>query len=257
MFRGIYTALSGMDVQQARLDIITNNLANVHNNGYKREQLLSKSFGEYLLGYQSPNSQGIKPIGKINMGTAVSQVVTSMQQGQLVSTSKPTDLALDGKGFFVVKTASGEGDQRELYTRESSFTVDSAGYLVTSQGDRLQGASGDIKVGSDQFTVLEDGTVKVGGRTIDTLRVVEFADPGKLKKEGNEYFSATDEAEMKGEDEAATRVRQGFVEKSNVDVVKEITDLISILRTYEANSKLLEAQDKLLGKAVNEVGRLR
>ncbi|MBM7854230.1 flagellar basal-body rod protein FlgG [Desulfohalotomaculum tongense] len=257
MFRGIYTTLSGMDVQQARLNVITNNLANINSNGYKREHLISKTFGEYLLGYQSPHTRGTTPVGNLNMGSAVSQVVTRMDQGPLVNTGRFTDIALDGEGYYVVKVVSGPGGEQQLYTRESSFAVDNEGYLITSRGDRVLGKSGEIKIGSGEFAAAADGTITKDGKTIDQLQIVEFVDSGKLRKVGEEYFSATADAEIKNESQLTTQVRQGFVEKSNVDVVKEITDMITVLRTYEANQKMIQTQDELLGKAVNQVGRLR
>ncbi len=248
--RGIYNILSGMNVQQARLDVITNNLANVNTNGYKSEQVLSKTFGEILLGYRGPLHKGTAVVGNTNLGTVISQVAVNKKQGQLVSTGNFTDLALEGPGFFVV---SADGEQ--LYTRNGSFSVNSEGYLVTAQGYLVQGESGPIKVGDQEFTVTEEGTLLVDGKQIGKLSIVgvDPEDESGLRKVGENYFAANGSLQT-GE---KPKVRQGYVEKSNVDVLNEMINLINAQRSYEAGQKLIQAQDELLGKAVNQIGSLR
>ncbi len=254
MFRGIYNALSGMNVQQARMDVISNNLANVNTNGYKSEQVLSKTFGEVLLSYRGPLAKGTANVGTTNLGTVVSQVPVNQAQGQLVSTEKLTDLALEGRGFFVVQRESADGQQ--LYTRNGSFSVNSEGYLITAQGDLVLGDSGPIKVGSEEFTVDEDGRVSADGKQIAVLKVVgiDAAGQEQLQKVGENYFAAQGNLETA---EDKPKVRQGYIEKSNVDVVNEIVSLLSVQRSYEAGQKIIQAQDELLGKAVNQIGTLR
>ena len=251
MFRGIYNTLSGMNVQQARLDVITNNLANVNTNGYKSEQVVSKTFGEVLLAYRGPLHKGTAGVGTTNLGTVISQVEVNQKQGQLVSTEKSTDLALEGQGFFVVQR-----DGQQLYTRSGSFSINSEGYLVTPQGDLVLGDDGPIKVDNQEFTVDEDGRVFVDGEQTAVLNIIGIDDAAQqqLQKVGENYFAAEGDLET-GED--TPKVRQGCIEKSNVDVVNEIVNLLSVQRSYEAGQKIIQAQDELLDKAVNQIGTLR
>ncbi|MTI80173.1 MAG: flagellar hook-basal body complex protein [Firmicutes bacterium] len=254
MFRGIYTTLSGMGVQQAKLNVTTNNLANVESKGYKREQVIAKSFQQVMIGMQSPFTEGVKPVGASHMGTAVSQVNIDMHQGDLVKTDRYTDIAINGEGFFVMQVDSEDGE-RESYSRDCSFYLDNDGYLVNSRGDKLLGESGPIEVGSEEFLVKQDGTVLVDNNEIDKIRLVEFEDTKYLEKEGEKYFSATDDAVIKSEMDST--VNQGFIEKSNVDVTTEMTKIIQVMRQYQAGQKIIQAYDQLLDKAVNQVGTLR
>lgn len=248
MFRGIYNSLTGMGVQQARLDVISNNLANLNTSGYKGEQVISRTFGQVMLGHQGPLTRGINGVGPTNMGSVVSRVVTNLDQGQLVSTGNFTDLALVGDGYFMVQVG-----ERELYSRDSALSVDGEGYLINSRGHRVLSDRGHVKVDSEEFTVNPDGTVLAQDQEY-RLRLVEFADNSKLEKVGENYFAASEEAE---EVTVTTQIQQGFVERSNVDVIKEITDMIAVMRSYEASQKIIQAQDEMLNKAVNQVGSLR
>ncbi|MEG6617310.1 flagellar hook-basal body complex protein [Peptococcaceae bacterium 1198_IL3148] len=256
LFRGIYTTLSGMGVQQSRLDLITSNLANVESKGYKSDQIRTETFGEVLIHHQSPNQKGLTPVGPSNMGSAVAEVYIDMTQGDLSTSGEYTDLALDGKGFYVLQAQTEQG-QQEFYSRDSSFYVDKDGYLVNTRGDKLLSESGPIKVGDKKFEVDQKGRLTIDGETRPryTLRVVEFADTRALKKEGEKYFSPTEEAEILPSTE--TKVLQGVIESSNVDTTVEMTNMIQVMRTYQAGQRLMQAHDELLNKAANQLGSLR
>lgn len=254
MLRGIYTTLSGMGNQQARLDVVTNNLANLESPGYKRDQVINSTFANILIGLQSPFQKKLSPVGVSGLGTAVATVAVDLNQGPLVETGKDTDFALVGDGFFVFSVQTQEGP-KELYSRDSSFHVDREGFLVNSRGDRLLSQSGPIEVKDYNFTVTADGKVQVEDGREYQLRVVEFGNPGALQKEGDKYFSTTAEAQMR--DAETTEIHQGFIEQSNVDVTDEVTTMIQALRSYQAGQKLMQAHDELLEKAINQVGTLR
>lgn len=254
MLRGIYTTLSGMGNQQAMLDVVTNNLAHVESKGYKREQVVNSTFANILVSMQSPYKKGLTSVGASGMGTAVATVSLDMDQGRLNETGTYTDFALVGDGFYVFQVETPAGT-KELYSRDSSFHVDSAGFLVNSRGDRLLSQSGPIEVKDSKFSVTLDGKVQIEGGGEHQLRIVEFGNPKALKKEGEKYFSASAGAQMR--DAATTEVRQGVIEESNVDVTDEVTNMIQALRSYQAGQKLMQAHDEMLDKAINQVGTLR
>lgn len=250
MLRGLYSAATGMEVQREKMNVLTNNISNVDTAGYKKDTLVSSSFADVLLERQSdPNVVNqFTEVGPYNFGTHVDEVVTDFAQGTPEETGKNTDLALAGDGFFVVQTAAGE-----RYTRDGSFTVDADGYLVTGDGDYVQGSRGRIQVGDGEFQVSGTGAVTAGGKTVDTLRLVRFADSGSLRKQGGSLYDAGGGAA----ESADCRVLQGYRETSNVSVADEMVNMMSVYRAYEANQKILTMTDQTLGLAVNDLGSLR
>lgn len=254
MLRGLYTTLSGMGNQQARLDIVTNNLAQVESKGYKREQLVNSPFAEMLVGMQSPYQRGLSLVGTSGMGAAVTTVTVDLNQGALKETGDDTDLALVGDGFYVFQVQTPTGVE-ELYSRDSSFHVDREGYLANSRGDRLLSQTGPIQVRDDHFSVSTDGRMQIEGGGEHQLRMVEFGNPEALVKVGEKYFSAPANAQLTPASE--TEVWQGVYEQSNVDVTDEMTNMIQALRSYQAGQKLMQAYDEMLDKSINQVGTLR
>ena len=243
LIRGIYTGATGMLSQSRRLDVVANNLANVNTAGFKKDTLRNESFPEVLM-YRL--AQGpVTPIGTLGPGTDTPTIHTDFTRGIIVETSNPFDLALEGPGFFSVETPNGE-----RYTRNGHFLRDAAGYLVNQEGYYLLGQNGRIQVAASAVVeVSQDGRVVADGQVVDALRIVGFL-PGLGVKEGHSLWLADQVAEL-----PAPTVRQGAIERSNVNIVQEMVDMIGILRAYEANQKVITTQDELLGKAVNEVGR--
>ncbi len=251
MIRGLYTSASGMIVEMTRNDVTANNLANVNTAGYKKDTALFRSFPEVLIqrvNDQKQNETGKSPvIGALGTGTVVDEVVTSHDQGQLKESSNPFDLAIAGDGYFVVQNRRGT-----FYTRNGAFTLDSQGYLVTSQGDYVMGQAGPVRIGnSGDVTIDGKGNILVDGNQVATLRLVTVADTAALEKAGDSLF--TGGQAVNG---AAGRVQQKFIEASNVNPITEMVNMITITRAYEANQKMIQAQDQTLGQAM-EVGRLR
>ncbi|MCL6635398.1 MAG: flagellar basal-body rod protein FlgF, partial [Peptococcaceae bacterium] len=259
---GLYTSGAGMDVQQARVESVSSNLANAATPGYKKEDVQVRSFPEMLLIQQGgPRRRGMPPlpvfpqrIGAMGTGALVAGTTVDYAPGTVQETGNSTDIMIKGPGFFAVNVPA-EGDpERVCYTRNGAFKVDREGYLVTGEGYRVLGEAGAVQVGGEDFKVAPDGTVEAGGIQVDRLRLVEFDDPAALRKEAGGLFADPLGAARPA---AATTVSQGFLEGSNVNVVDEMVDLVAVMRAYEANQRLVQAHDELLAKAANQVGSLR
>jgi len=278
MLRGIYTGANGMIAQEARMDNIANNLANVDQTGFKRDLTIFKAFPDMLIRRINDDGLGIVPagsydtmpiVGKLGTGVEVNEVYTLFDQGSLQRTENNTDLALEGRGFFVIQTERGE-----RYTRNGAFTVNQEGVLMTHNGEPVLGENGIIRLQHNNFIINERGEVMVNGaisleprdpvsmtgndwqdpQVIDRLRVVDFENIREIKKEGDSMYRETPEsgpALPAGE----FKVLQGFIEKSNVNVVREMVDMIEVQRSYEANQKTVQAHDQTVGRLINEVIR--
>ncbi len=255
MVKGLYTAAMGMNVQAKRLDIISNDLANTDTTGYKKDVAVVASFKEEYL-KRLDDSQNFKPnnetIGRIVYGAKVDEIYTDFTQGSVISTGLETDLALQGEGFFTVQTANGLA-----YTRDGNFTVNQFGTLVTKEGYPVMGQEGPIELGEDYFStgdkivVQSNGEVYVGTAYIDTLDIANFADTNALTKMNDNLYTS-DGARI----EFTGGVIQSFLEKANVNTVSAMVDMITVARAYETNQKMVQTQDNILGKAVNELGRV-
>lgn len=262
MLRGLYCATSGMDVQQAKIDSISNNLANATTPGFKKENIQAQSFPEVLLVQQGGPKlwgEGMAPsvsreIGTTEMGAQVAGVCIDHTPGAIQETGESTDLFIKGPGFFAVSAPDAVDPGRICYTRNGQFKVDPEGYLTVGGGYRVLGDGGAIKVGDPGFKVAPDGTIESGGTVIDRLRLVEFNDVKALDKRDSGLF--TDTQGTGAGPAASTTVSQGFLERSNVNVVNEMVDLISVMRSYEANQRLIQAYDEQLSKTVNQVGSI-
>ncbi|MDL2228733.1 flagellar basal-body rod protein FlgF [Treponema sp. OttesenSCG-928-L16] len=283
MIRGWYTGASGMRAQQWRLDAVSNNLANVNTDGYKKEVASFKAFPELLMRrmsddgvYRHPfGSADMAPIiGKLGTGVELNELYTDFQQGSLKETENDFDLALDGKGFFTVATPWGE-----RYTRNGSFQLGKEGYLETKEGYPVLGENGRIKVKANNFQVDKDGRVWVNAEydaddpelmisrenntwqetvLLDTLKIVEFDLDRYLQKQGSSLYRSTDtsgEAQIIPEG-SRPRLLQGFTEAANVDPVLEMVQMIEVNRAYEANQKVIQTSDSMLGTLINQVVKI-
>jgi flagellar basal-body rod protein FlgG len=274
-----------MTAQQWRLDAISNNLANVDVDGYKRDVAVHKAFPELLMRrlnddgvYRHPfgSADEAPIIGKIGTGVELNELFTTFEQGSMKETENDFDIALDGKGFMSVATPYGE-----RYTRNGSFQLGREGYLETKEGFPVLGENGPLRVKANNFMVDKEGRVWVNaeyadgdptrlvskennawGKTVllDTLKIVEF-DPERtryLQKQGSSLYKATDTSGEAHAIDAGKRpkVVQGFVEASNVNVVTEMVQMIEVNRAYEANQKVVQAEDAMLGKLINETVRV-
>ncbi len=250
MIRGLYTSAAGMLAEMTRNDVAANNLANVNTTGYKKDTAVFETFPEVLVKRMEnpePGQLTNKTIGKLGQGIIVDEVVTIHTQGPVKQTTNPLDFAINGDGYFVVQTTGGE-----RYTRNGAFTLDQDGYLTTSEGNYVLGQKGRIKVAGDEVTVDKQGQISVDGTVVDQFRLVSFNDTQQLMKQGDSLFNGGQPvAGFNGQ------VIQNAVEASNVNPVTEMVDLITIMRAYEANQKMIQAHDQTLGQAINEVAKVR
>jgi flagellar basal-body rod protein FlgF len=195
-------------------------------------------------------SNPLNAIGQLSYGIRSSEVRTNFEQGSVYPTGNSFDLALRGKGFFSIETPEGE-----RYTRSGDFTKDAEAYLVTKEGYKVLGEAGYIKVDGSNMTVNEKGEVYSDSELVDKLKLVDFDDYEVLRKEGNGLLRIEDgiEAEPVA---IAGMVQQSFLEGSNVNSVKEMVNMLTMMRSYEANQKMIKIHDELIGKSVNEIARI-
>jgi flagellar basal-body rod protein FlgG len=271
-----------MNAQQIRLDAISNNLANVDTEGYKRDVAVHKAFAELLLRRTNDDGVSLNPfgsgdsapvIGKIGTGVENNEIFTEQEQGALKQTENDFDLAMDGKGFFTVQTPYGE-----RYTRSGAFVLGKEGLLETKEGYPVLGEKGPIEVKANNFKVDKNGNIFVnkdfqadpfrlvsreentweGLQKLDTLKIVDFPKDRFIAKQGSSLWRSTEESGDAAVLAAGSRpkISQGFVEASNVNPVLEMVRMIEVNRAYEANQKTIQSEDSMLGRLINEVARV-
>lgn len=244
MLRCFDTAVTGMVVQRDRMDVITNNLTNADTTAYKSDYLVSGSFKDMMI-QRMDGSGSSNTIGALGLGSSVSSVRTSFEQGNLMETGRTCDFALSGQGFFVVTTPNGT-----RYTRDGRFSVSSDGYLVNSDGDYVQGQHGRIYIGTDNFSVDEQGNIDVADTPVDKFVIVQFANLNALT--GKNLYQSMQAPTI----DTTTMVKQGSLEESNVDVSTVVSDMMLSSNIYQSNQRMLRMIDGTLDKAVNEVGKV-
>jgi flagellar basal-body rod protein FlgF len=249
MQNALLIGLSREATLERHLAVVSNNLANVNTNGYKADQSLFEEFlgsGAHEDNFQAPDRR----LSYVqDRGT-----FRDMTQGAFKPTGNPLDVAINGTGFIAVQTSAGE-----RYTRDGSFQMNNTGQLVTANGDPVLGTSGPIvfQQTDHDITISSDGTVTVleGASHVDSirgkLRLVSFADAQKLLKQGNNLFSAPDG--IAATQDTKSTVEQGFVEKSNINSVVEMSRMIEVNRTYTNIANLLSAEHDLHKSAIEKL----
>jgi flagellar basal-body rod protein FlgG len=250
----LWVAKTGLDAQQTNMAVISNNLANVNTNGFKKGRAV---FDDLL--YQTVSqvgaatSQNTQSPSGLELGTGVSLVSTEKvyTQGNLNQTGNALDLAINGNGFFQVLMPDGS----LAYTRDGSFQVSATGQVVTAQGFVVQPAI-TIPAGAQSVTIGLDGTVQVllagqsAPSTVGTLQLANFINPAGLQPNGENLLSesassGTAQTGAPGANGLGS-VQQGYTESSNVDVVEEMVNMIETQRAYEMNTKAIETNDQML-----------
>lgn len=262
MYQGFYNLTSGMLTQSRNLNVISNNMVNIQTPGYKGDTMVSTTFGEEML-YRTGqhNKENPTQLAAVSKVKTADRTYVNYKQGGYEQTDGIYDFALGGNGFFCIQTPQGE-----RYTRNGSFSVDAEGYLVLDNLGRVLSADGQpIQILDENFQVDDKGNITsvpyddegaAQGEEIQygTLRIVDFADYGQLHKEDNGLFSAA---------QAPAAVTDGSVpvlwktlESSNVDMIEEMTAMMSSQRALQSAAQVLKMYDQVLSKAVSDVGRL-
>jgi flagellar basal-body rod protein FlgF len=232
-----YIALSGLRTRFAQLDRLASDLANTRSAGYKAERASMEAAG--------------RPTFDAVLETAVdvrsAQVRTDFRGGEIIPTGRDLDMALDGSGFFVVQTPSGE-----RYTRAGHFKRSADGTLTTPDGSPVMGSSGPVQLGSEPVTIGTDGSIRSSKGELGRLRIVEFDDPKVLLRAGHTQFSAA----VTPKSATRTAVEGGALEQSNVEVVQRFAEMTEVARNFEALQRGVSlSMNEMDGRVISELGR--
>ncbi len=258
--RALDIAATGMQAQQTNVEVISNNIANMTTTGYKRERVEFQDLIYQNLrrtGSNSSDAGTIVPSGvQIGLGVKTAAVYRINEQGNLQQTSNSLDLAINGNGYFQVTLPSGQ----TAYTRDGTFGLAPDGTIVTADGYTVQPGI-QIPSNATNVTINSSGQVQVtlsgqtAPQTLGQLQIAVFPNNAGLQAEGSNLFTQTaaSGAPVSGNPASAGfgQVMQGFVEASNVNVVTEITNLITAQRAYEMNSKVITAGDQMMSTLTN------
>jgi flagellar basal-body rod protein FlgF len=268
MLRGLYTATSGMLTQQRRTEMLSNNMANSSTPGYKADQSTIRAFPEMLL-KRMENKSVPTTIGTLNTGAYLQEINSQNIQGDLKETGLFSDVALiegnvpyhpetnvKGALFFAVENPAGE----ERYTRNGHFTLDENGTLLSDGNQVLSTTGQPISIPSSNYQITADGDIFADGQFVSQIDVRFEEDIRNLVKEGNGLYRTVNAQALPtaiNNGEIQYNLKQSYLENSTVDVGRTYTDMMTAYRSFEANQKVLQAYDKSMDKAVNEIGRLR
>ncbi|HET6438435.1 MAG TPA: flagellar basal-body rod protein FlgG [Anaeromyxobacter sp.] len=259
MLRSLYTAATGMEAQQLRMDVIANNLANTNTTGFKKvraefEDLLS----ETMKGGEAPDPRGGSnptPL-QCGLGVKTGSTTRNLAQGDMTNTNNPLDLAIQGGGYFRVQRPNGDYG----YTRAGNFQSDSTGRIVTADGLPLDP---DITLPADttQVSIKADGSVyaTVAGNSnpqqVGQISLYTFPNPGGLEASGGNLLLQTpasgDPTATKPGEGASGTLAQGYLEGANVKAIEEMIDMITTQRAYELNSNVIKTGDQMLQRVTN------
>ncbi|MDD6194931.1 MAG: flagellar hook-basal body protein [Lachnospiraceae bacterium] len=266
MVKGLYTGYTGMVNEQKRMDVVANNLANAATTGYKKEGMVNQSFDHELAIKIKDTSTGRLPqrIGAISLGVKVGETYTNWDQGSYQLTDNPADLAISGNGFFAISFTGKDGATSIKYTRDGAFTVDNQGYFRTSDGDYLLDQNGAmnsdnnlanfVRVNPNQeFSINQQGYIFQNEQIVGQIGVVDVADYNYISKYGENLYDLVEGGQIVASDAS---IEQGCLEASNVNVIDEMVQMITVARAYEAGQKVIQTEDSTLDKAVNSVGRV-
>lgn len=249
MSGSIFMATSGAEIQRIRMQILSNNLANINTSGYKEDRAAFRVPDDNLTA--GPGPEGAMGEAAPSLSTVIPMTAhTDYSRGPIQRTGNPFDLAIDGEGFFSIQT-----DEGMRYTRNGAFTVNQDGNLSTSVGDPVMGEGGEIPIDGKQVAFDGSGNVIVDGSITDKLRIVKISDTAALRKMGKTLFEMD---ETKGTEETLDYggVQQGFLEGSNVNAVKVMTELIEVQRGYESYQKMIQTMGEMASRVISGVGTI-
>jgi len=244
MLNGLFSNFSGKFVNSRRMEIISNNIANVSTPGFKSSRPVFNAFtGEDESGNEM----------LLNTSVSMYDSYVNFSAAPLLETGSKLDFAIEGVGFFTVMTPDGP-----MYTRNGKFTLNQDKKLVTTEGYPVMGRGGEIEVGgkdgNPDISVESDGSVFVDRAFVDVIKIVDFADKKYIRNYGKNLYMNTREGSGEIIPENST-IRQGYYEASNVDIMREMIEMIHTVRAYEAYTKIGESLDDVLGKLI-DVSRL-
>jgi flagellar basal-body rod protein FlgF len=246
MSGGMYLAAAGALVQQLRLEVLANNVANISTIGYKGDRSIFQIPEESEpQTFETP----IEGIQTLSPYAPPFSTVIDFSQGAIRPTGNPLDVAINGSGFFSIQTPDGV-----QYTRQGNFTLNSEGVLITPDGYPVQGEGGEITLEGGTIEIDLQGNVYVDGDEVDRLQISDFTNPETLKKAGNGRFVGSDGTIAADRPEEST-VSQGYVETANVNPVRAMTEMIETSRAFEAYQKVIQSADEATSKSINDVGK--
>lgn len=244
----IYQVLAAAMGQQDKLDQIANNLANVNTVGFKRDSAIFRNFFE--LAQEAAGVTGPLPAGQPSIPT-LADAYTDFSQGPAIATGKNLDLMIEGEGFFEIEAPGAQG---AFYTRAGAFHLNEADELVTAENLRvLDGRGGAITINTalGDPVITPEGEIKVGGATVATIELLKFPNPQLLSKIGNGLFAAP--ADEVAEIVAEPRLRQGFLEGSNVNPIDQMIKMLQTQNAYITQQKAMKAIDDVTGERISQV----
>ncbi len=243
MNTAVYAATTGMLNRARALDVTANNLANAGTAGFKREELLTSAFDEQvMLRLEGEATE----IGGMNHGAIGTGIYSDVSQGALEATGRTLDFAIAGDGFFVVEDPQGV----QGLTRNGSFTVREDGYLMTSSGSYVHGQNGRLQLGNGEIAVSKAGEITVDGQNRGALLIVVPQETQAMAKQENGTF-----ARPAGNGAFAGSILQGTLERANVNMVEEMSDMIASSRAFQTCGQVLRILDSVNQKTVTEIGR--
>lgn len=284
MLKGLYTAYTGMLNEQHRMDVLANNLANSTTNGFKKEGTTSQAF-DNVLAYKikdlsepgnlprslarnravdenelnNPDNEDylerrVRRTG-LNLGVKIGENYVDYSEGPIKETGNPFDLAISDRGFFAVEYTNKAGETSTKYTRDGNFTMNLQGYLVTQDGDFVLDENGRrIRMETElPVSIDRNGNITQDGGFVATIGLTDFEDYNYLERFGENYFQPIEGAT---EMDAESQIYAGYLEMSNISVVTEMVNMITLQRQYESNQKVITTYDDTLDQAVSQLGRL-
>ncbi len=285
MLKGLYTAYTGMLNEQHRMDVLANNLANSTTNGFKKEGTTSQAF-DTVLAYKikdlsepgnlprplarnravdenelnNPNNEDylerrVRRTG-LNLGVKIGENYVDYSEGPIKETGNQFDLAISDRGFFAVEYTNKAGETSTKYTRDGNFTMDLQGNLVTQDGDFVLDENGRrIRMETElPVSIDRNGNITQNGAFVATVGLTDFEDYNYLERFGENYFQPIEGAVET--EEVESQIYAGYLEMSNISVVTEMVNMITLQRQYESNQKVITTYDDTLDQAVSQLGKL-
>lgn len=252
MVRGFYSAASGILSRQKAIDVISHNIANVTTAGYKSQATAESSFGEHLVSRMGPSAKTSESnIGPGSFMTVNAEVYTDFAQGTLEHTGRSVDMAILGEGFFVIENEK----HGEVLTRNGQFELDDNGDLILPGVGKVQNDGGrGINLKNTNFTVGADGAILVDGKEEERLYIATGEDNSVFTKAGEDFFKV--EGGWRKADKETYRAAQGYIEKANVNMAKEMSRIIAGQNHFQSCVQVLKIYDKINEISVNRIGNI-